>query len=274
MIPFKQLKEEVKMSSKVSLVFKDTYLIKEICFCYLLIGESKCLLIDTGIGLFSIKKEVDKLIKGKELIVINTHGHIDHFGNNDEFSEVLVNKRDKGIFELQNGKEFRRIFLNRAPWFYQILGKKLLKPKSFNYKYIDDDYSIDLGNRLIKGIHVPGHTPGSMVFLDVNNRLLFGGDTVVPNLVLLGLDYSLSPQVFLDSMLKVKAIEDQFDLILPGHHSVTSDKSLITDYIEVAKLALKEAGKIEFHDIALNRIHTYGKVKLFCKIEYNDFYFE
>jgi glyoxylase-like metal-dependent hydrolase (beta-lactamase superfamily II) len=257
------------MKAKFEKVAPDTYLCKEICFCYLLIGTKSCLLIDTGIGVADIKEAVDQLIDGKPLIVVNTHGHIDHFGGNDKFEETLVPALDKDVFVLQNNPAFRKIFLGRAPFIMRKMFKRVLIPTKPNHKYFDGDLSIDLGDRVITSIHTPGHTAGSIILLDEKNRLLFGGDTVVPILVLLCLDYSLSPQVFLDTMLKVKAMEDKYDLILPGHHSVTTDKTLVDDYIEVAKIALKEEGNIEFHDIAMARVYEYGKVKLFCKIEYN-----
>jgi hydroxyacylglutathione hydrolase len=42
---------------------------------------------------------------------------------------------------------------------------------------VEDNDIIDLGNRPIKIISIPGHTPGSIAVLDINNRVLIGGDS-------------------------------------------------------------------------------------------------
>ena len=41
---------------------------------------------------------------------------------------------------------------------------------------------IDLGARPLEIIDNPGHTPGSIAILDINNRVLIGGD-IRPNVV-------------------------------------------------------------------------------------------
>ena len=40
---------------------------------------------------------------------------------------------------------------------------------------------IDLGDRPLKIIDIPGHTPGSIAILDVKNRVLISGDSVDGN---------------------------------------------------------------------------------------------
>ncbi|MEG0855330.1 MAG: MBL fold metallo-hydrolase [Terrisporobacter sp.] len=44
---------------------------------YLIEGSKKALLIDTGMGLEGLKEVISEIAE-KELLVINTHGHIDH----------------------------------------------------------------------------------------------------------------------------------------------------------------------------------------------------
>ncbi len=55
---------------------------------YLIVGNKKGLLIDTGIGKYNIKKIIEK-ITDKDLIVINTHNHYDHVGGNKYFPKQL-----------------------------------------------------------------------------------------------------------------------------------------------------------------------------------------
>ena len=58
---------------------------------YLLIGEERAVLIDTGNGLLQLDEAVSK-ITDKPVFVINTHGHYDHIGGNRFFEEAWVPK--------------------------------------------------------------------------------------------------------------------------------------------------------------------------------------
>jgi glyoxylase-like metal-dependent hydrolase (beta-lactamase superfamily II) len=44
--------------------------------------------------------------------------------------------------------------------------------------YIYDDQEIKFGNSVLKAIHVPGHSPGSMAFYSEKNGVLFAGDVL------------------------------------------------------------------------------------------------
>ncbi len=43
---------------------------------------------------------------------------------------------------------------------------------------VHDGDLIELGNRPLRIVHIPGHTKGSIAILDVNNRVLYAGDSV------------------------------------------------------------------------------------------------
>ena len=43
----------------------------------------------------------------------------------------------------------------------------------------------DLGGRSLEVLFTPGHTPGSVVFLDRKNKFLFAGDSVVSTPILI-----------------------------------------------------------------------------------------
>lgn len=62
-------------------IAEDTYMISDfgIANCYLLIGEERALLIDCGLGIGDIKGAVEK-ITDKPILVVATHGHVDHAG--------------------------------------------------------------------------------------------------------------------------------------------------------------------------------------------------
>lgn len=141
---------------------------------YLLLGNKKAVLIDTGTGLFPLKPLVDSLIEDKKLIVVNTHGHFDHRGANKEFEEVIAHSLE--VFDLS--KPLNIAFLKEST---QDIVKHyannnfLIKPAR-NVKSIEEGYVIDLGAITLKVIHTPGHSPGSISLLS-NRGEFFTGDT-------------------------------------------------------------------------------------------------
>ena len=60
---------------------------------YLLIGKTYALLIDTGLGIGNIKKEVD-LLTDLPVKVVTTHVHWDHIGGHSLFSDISVHTDD------------------------------------------------------------------------------------------------------------------------------------------------------------------------------------
>ena len=67
---------------------------------YLIIGDEKALLIDTGCGLFPLKPIIDNIIGTMNLYVVNTHFHFDHRGSNDEFPEIFIHESEKRVASL------------------------------------------------------------------------------------------------------------------------------------------------------------------------------
>ena len=60
---------------------------------FLLIGEHKAALIDTGNGIDNIKRVVDQLTD-LPIIVITTHVHWDHIGSHGQFDEIYVHEAE------------------------------------------------------------------------------------------------------------------------------------------------------------------------------------
>ena len=73
-------------------LFDDTYVIHygEALDTFLLLGDEKALLIDTAYGRGEFPNIVEELSSGKELLVVNTHGHFDHTGGNRWFPRVYM----------------------------------------------------------------------------------------------------------------------------------------------------------------------------------------
>ena len=65
---------------------------------YLVEGQEKAALIDTCLGVGHLRSLVEKLTD-KELLVLLTHGHIDHALGAPEFDRVYMNHKDLGLYQ-------------------------------------------------------------------------------------------------------------------------------------------------------------------------------
>jgi glyoxylase-like metal-dependent hydrolase (beta-lactamase superfamily II) len=90
--------------------------------------------------------------------------------------------------------------------------------------WLDQDLTLDLGNRKVDAIATPGHTQGHYVFADTGNGLLFAGDHVLPTITpSIGFEPRWVEQPlrdFLDSLVKVRGLPDL--RLLPAHGPVTA----------------------------------------------------
>ena len=79
----------------VSEIAKDTYAINEfgLTAMYLIIGEEKALLLDTGCGVCDLKELVSELTD-KPVMVALTHGHRDHAGGFGACDEIWLGEED------------------------------------------------------------------------------------------------------------------------------------------------------------------------------------
>ena len=141
--------------------------------CYLLLGSNRACLIDTGLGIGNIKSITDELTD-LPIQVITTHVHWDHIGGHNLYNRISVHQN--GVKWLESG----------IPIPVEEIKKNLVKgmksdvlPEGFdvnNYKLytgkpdhiLADGEIINLGNREIKVLHTPGHSPGHICLYEKN----------------------------------------------------------------------------------------------------------
>ena len=79
----------------------------------LVIGEEKALLFDTCYGIGDLKQEVLN-ITTKPLIVVNSHGHMDHSCGNYQFGKIYIDERDVDLVKSHNSADRRTRNINSA----------------------------------------------------------------------------------------------------------------------------------------------------------------
>ena len=203
---------------------------------FLVIGKEKALLIDSGMQTRNAR-ELAQEITDLPLGLFNTHADIDHIGSNDEFDEVMMNPAELVNYD-----------------------------KSYSYQNIIPVYDgdvIDLGDRPLRIIDIPGHTPGSIAIIDEKNRILVSGDSVEDgNIFLFGPRRNMDR--YIESMKHLLEFTDMFDEIYAMHGSFPVKNDLIEKVIEGAQLI--KAGKVEG-----SHVNIFGKEAVLYKFPYAGF---
>jgi glyoxylase-like metal-dependent hydrolase (beta-lactamase superfamily II) len=137
-------------------------------FIYLLVGKTKALLIDTGAVADAkpmplAQTVISLLPKGGSrlpLMVVHTHGHLDHRSGDDQFRALP----DVEVVPTDLESVKRRFGI--ADW-----------PNAIG--------QIDLGERVIDVIPTPGHYPSHVAYYDRQTGLFFSGDFLLPGRLLI-----------------------------------------------------------------------------------------
>lgn len=188
---------------------------------YLLIGNQKACLIDTMIGYQNLE-ELVRRYTDKPIIVINTHGHPDHIYGNVYFDSAYMNLKDMDV-------------ANRAishPEFVEAISKAGVTMPPF--KDIHEGNVIDLGGKTLKIYDIPGHTPGGILILSQEDRILFTGDSINHHLWM-QLEESSTIKKLVESLERILFLENDADFILHGHARGFDNITLLRALYEGAK---------------------------------------
>ena len=186
---------------------------------YLVCGSEKAVLIDTAYGLTDLKELTAGLTK-LPVSVINTHGHIDHVLGNRWFEHAVIHPADRALYR-ESVEGFAKLL--SLDWVRQTYGDYIggLDPSTVRFpqpESIREGHVIDLGGKKLEVIEVPGHTGGSIMLIDRDEKLCFAGDAIIEHLWLF-LKESLSPEIYRDSLRRAVKIlrEDGVERIFHGH---------------------------------------------------------
>lgn len=246
------------LKHKVTRITPHTWCLSEfnLVNAFLAEGTERAALIDTGCGIGNLAKCVRELTD-KPLIILLTHGHFDHAGGVSQFPDVPVYLHpDDGNSLHDSSDQMNRLLgtsdLNAARSFYirtrapircpELQVEDLLAqlPKqsgsmNFDWEPVTDNMEFDLGGRVLKAIHTPGHTPGEMCFLDPASRILFSGDTANVGIILMRQPNN-DPVLIRNchqTMAKLWSMKDYYDVLGVGHDAVTIPRQIIKDYLDL-----------------------------------------
>ena len=206
---------------------------------YLVLGTDRAALIDTGMGVGSLKQYV-KQATDLPVFVINTHGHPDHCGGNAEFDETWINPADHDVFEKMASLEFRTDDISRMPGGAELAAG--LQPTAPPPAPLTDGQTFDLGGRILKIIFAPGHTHGSLSVYDEKTGTLFTGDNAMTRVSLHEWN-SATLSEYRDTLKKLIALKPA--KIMGGHRPNVNEPELLEKLLRCAERALSgEKGEL------------------------------
>ncbi|MBR2577632.1 MAG: MBL fold metallo-hydrolase [Erysipelotrichaceae bacterium] len=205
------------MNYKIIQISDDTWRIEDggVRF-FLLEGKKKALLIDSGMTVNNAK-DIAMSLTDLPVELLNTHADRDHIGSNEQFASFYMHPLEEDLYRRSG--------------------------KSGDIIPVKEGDVIDLGERELKIIDLPGHTPGSIAVLDVRNRVLISGDPIQRNGRIFMFGSHRNMNEYIRSLERLEKRTDEFDEIWPSH----ADIPVSTDTIEMLRKGAMDilSGKIE-----------------------------
>lgn len=175
----------------------------------LVTGSERALLFDTMIGLGDLKRFVEARTK-LPLIVVNSHGHMDHMGGNFQFEKVYLHPRDFSLIPI----DLENVTVRGEHMGVCLENCRRSLENTGNICALEEGTEFDLGNLKVKVLALPGHTGGSIGLLLPEKRLLLAGDACTPQMCLY-MDGSESLEVYRETLRKLE--KEPFDSFVLGH---------------------------------------------------------
>ena len=233
-----------------------TYIISEYkhweeTHCYLLIGSKKALLIDTGLGICNIYEQVKKLTN-KPVTAVATHIHWDHIGGHKFFPTFYAHKNEldwlTDTFPLSEAAVHKMLEERcELPAEFDVNYYKIFQGKPTNL--LEDGDIIDLGQRTIRVLHTPGHSPGHLCFFEKETGYFFSGDLIYKGTLFVNYP-STNPQDYLNSLRKLANLPVKY--LFPGHHNLDISPNFIKE-ITAEFEKLNDEGKL----VHKSGLHTF-----------------
>ena len=212
---------------------------------YLIRGDDKNLLIDTGMNRPECKKAFDQALQElrvnmHQTDIFITHLHVDHSGLaaylKTPQSKVYGSRADTDTLNMFNGSSGTQYWNDLAAFAVQngfLEGKqaivshpgyKYCSPGNIKFEVIEDGTYIEISGFSLKCILTPGHTQGHVCLYEEDKQILFSGDHILdqitPNIALFSSNYD-PLRDYLESLDKVFKLAVK--TTLPAHRSIIYD---------------------------------------------------
>lgn len=160
-------------------------------------GRERDLIIDTGLGVCSLREAASDLFE-RPVTCVLTHSHFDHIGGAYEFASRIAHVDEQTELSRPSGFGGLTARALGDELVQRLRGAGYALPEHFltalpTEGFLVDDYRVrsapltgtvrdgdivDLGDRAFEVLHLPGHSPGSIALWEGATKTLFSGDAV------------------------------------------------------------------------------------------------
>jgi glyoxylase-like metal-dependent hydrolase (beta-lactamase superfamily II) len=205
--------ETLGIGADVTLI-RETHVSPDLrCNIWHLRGRDRDLLIDSGLGVVSLRSAISALSE-RTVLAVASHTHFDHIGCHHEFEHRLCHPAEAPVLTLPGGAN--TVWSEYHPTMREAEVISALPFAGFSFaqyaivpappsQLIDEGDELDLGNRLLRIFHMPGHSPGSICLYEKQTATLFTGDTLYDGELLDDLSTS-QPELYLETLARLKEI--------------------------------------------------------------------
>jgi glyoxylase-like metal-dependent hydrolase (beta-lactamase superfamily II) len=231
---------------------------------YLVVGQDRAVLIDSGMGIGEVSAEIGTLTS-QPCSVLNTHYHWDHIGANSLFSECAIHEAEVELVaqepDVRSVREVLQSSAARAvlpahfdPTTYRVIPKPATR-------VLHDHDKIDLGGRVLRVLHTPGHSPGHVVYLDEASGLLFTGDTAYRGPLFACFEGS-NPADFAQSVKRLSRLPG-VRLICPGHNDLITIPGWLNELADCVEAAVSGQAVGQLRDgFIVGREYRFGALSV------------
>jgi glyoxylase-like metal-dependent hydrolase (beta-lactamase superfamily II) len=203
-------------------------------------GRDRDLLIDSGTGVRSLRAEIPRLSE-RPVVCLATHCHFDHWGGLYEFEERLGHPLEAEVYAAPTGqttvadKYISKSSFTRLPRAgYEPL-KYSVRPAPLTRAVGEGDV-IDLGDRVLSVVHLPGHSVGQIGVWEHATGALFTGDAIYDGQLMDG-TYTRGPEEYLETMGRLRDFPVN---VVHGGHCASFGRArlveLVDDYLAGRRL--------------------------------------
>ena len=184
--------------------------------CYVVHSDGECVLVDPSCQSESEHQLVIDHIDQSEstlMRILLTHAHIDHIFGCARLSEHF------GIGIEVHPSE--TVLLEQAPFQAKMFGVECVKPPE-PVRTIQPGETISFGSVTWDVLHTPGHSPGSVSFVDRSNNVVLSGDVLFEGSIGRTDLWQGSLPVLMESIFQQLVPLGDEMRVLPGHGQETT----------------------------------------------------
>lgn len=189
--------------------------------CFLFTGKEEALLIDTAFPDSGVITEVKK-ITSLPIKIVLTHGDMDHTGGLSKDGQCFLHQED-----------------------FKML------PETITKHELKEGDILKAGDYNLKVIHTPGHTYGSISFMEEEKHFILTGDGVQRNGTIFMFGENRNFSLYVDSLKKLSHIvkEKGIEKIYPSHSEYPLPQDAVDQVLcDAEKLQAGEIPPLKKHE--------------------------